>query len=76
MDNSHHARYLSRQQLARYAYDIACKRLEADRSIDAGKALAKYNRLTSAYRSRKETLNLGTFLRTRGYGFIVDRGIA
>lgn len=74
-----YTRSLSRRQLARYVYDIACVKLDADARaglIQADAALLKYRRLRDAYQSRKQQLELDAFLRGRGLGWIAEGRIA
>lgn len=69
-----YTRSLTRKQLARYAYDIACMQLKADADaglIPADAALLKFRRLRAAFERRKEGLGLHSFLRGRGYGFVL-----
>jgi hypothetical protein len=61
--------YLSRTQLARRAYDRACRALEAARdtgTISPVEALARYRKLTDAYQTRKHDLELAAFLARHG----------
>lgn len=60
---------LSRQQLARRAFNRAVSRLEAARDaglIPAGDASVKYRALYAAYQTRKQDLELAAFLGRHG----------
>jgi hypothetical protein len=60
---------MTRTQLARRAYDRACRALEAARdagTISPDEALTRYRKLTAAYQTRKQELELAGFLSRRG----------
>lgn len=66
---------LSRKQLARWAFDQAYAKLDADSRagrIPADKALLKYRALSAAYQKRKQDLDLASFLGPRGLGSILN----
>lgn len=70
-----YTRSLTRKQLARYAYNIACVKLDADARaglIQAEAALLKFRALRDAYQARKQQLELGAWLRSRGLGWIAE----